>query len=154
MNGDQWYLRNNEQKAALASFVATLDITPDKPYVAKIIPWEKKRSLDQNALLHKWCGEISTQGGEHTPAEVKRLAKYHYGVPILIEDPAFSKFWQTVSAANSYEELIEGGVMDFVPVTRLMDTTQMSRMLDDFQRTQSLKYKLTDPALYGLGDKQ
>ena len=149
MQGERWYIRDNVNKAALASFVATLDATPEKPYVAQIIPWVKKRSLDQSALFHMWCGEISKQGGEYTPIQIKARAKYSWGVPILVaEMPSFARSWEAMKSIMSHEELLEA--LEWFPVTSLMNTNQMSRFLTDMQRVSCQKYRLTDPALYGL----
>ena len=149
MTGDKWYLRNNDQKAAIAAYIATLEVSAENPYVAQIIPWTKKRSTDQNALAHKWYREISKQGKEYTPIQVKARSKYCWGVPIMLAASAsFVKAWSAMTEKFNYEELLE--ILEWFPVTSIMDTKQMSQYLSDMQATVSTKYKLTDPSLYGL----
>lgn len=150
MNGDYWIIRNDRQKASAAAAVATCEVSADKPVCVQIKPYSEDRSVAQNRLSHKWYGEISTQGGEYTPAQIHDRCKYRYGIPIMVDDPTFVKFWDRVmSTQPSYEQIVDE-IMPITPVTRLMNVKQMTQYLNDMQREMSLKYQLTDPSMYGL----
>jgi hypothetical protein len=87
----------------------------------------KVRTISQNALIHKWFGEIAKQ--THSPIdEVKRECKLKQGCPILMaDDPAFCAFLQHLKNLT-YEQKLEA--MDYVSVTSAMTTKQLSQMGD------------------------
>jgi hypothetical protein len=93
----------------------------------------KKRSSDQNRLNRLWAGEIADQLGDHTPEEVRGILKMKFGVPILYaENEAFAEAYDSHVRNLPYETRL--GLMcvplDF-PITRLMNTGQQNRYLDD-----------------------
>jgi hypothetical protein len=98
-----------------------------------------------------WCNEISKQSKEYTPGQIKSRAKLSWGVPILCaEEPAFAKYWEKViQAFPTYEEQLDD-LMPRTPVTSIMTTKQMARLLTDMERVSCMKYKLTSPSMYGL----
>ena len=73
-----------EQSDALIAYLAALPM----PFTVNVREG-KVRSLSQNALLHKWFGEIAAQ--THSSADqVKRECKFYQGCPILMaDDPRF-----------------------------------------------------------------
>lgn len=103
----------------------------------------KPRTLSQNALLHKWIGEIAKQTHESTD-QVKRECKFYQGCPILMaDDPAFVAFIRNISHLTVEQKI---AAMDYVAVTSVMSTKQLSAMCDAVAR----KYRsqgviLTDP---------
>lgn len=150
MNGTHFVIRTDEQKANAAAAVATCPVTKDKPMSIHIKPYSAKLSDAQRGLFHMWCGEISKQGKEYTPIEIKARAKLQWGVPILVaESEMFCALWGTLKERYSYEELLKM-LEEAVRVTSLFTTEQMSRFLTDMERGSSQKYRLTDPSLYGL----
>ena len=142
---------NDAKKAAAAAHLATLPVDQDKPYSVEFKSYKHDRSTAQNRLSHKWYSEVSKQGKEYTPEQVKSIAKLRWGVPILLADNEdFAAYWERVSPIfPTYEERHEL-LMPRTPVTSEMTTDQMSRYLNDFQRVMGSKYNLTDPALMGL----
>lgn len=90
------------------------------------------RSLDANALSHVWYGAIGRQDPEHNTTTARRFAKLHFGVPIMREDEKFRDAWDRMLRALPYETKLE--LMDWWPVTSLMDRGQMSRYLDAMQK--------------------
>ena len=149
--GGFWLIKSDTQKAAAAAHIATIKISHDEPYAVTIKPYKHDRRPAQNRLSHMWYSEVSEQGNEYTPEEVKSIAKLRWGVPILLAESAeFAKFWALATATNpSYEDRWKI-IMPCTPVTSLMSTKQMARYLTDFQRVMGSKYNLTDPALMGL----
>ena len=113
--------------------------------------YKHDRSLAQNRLSHKWYSEVSLQGKEYTPEEVKSIAKLRWGVPILLaESEEFAAFWKLATATSPTYEQQREIIMPHTPITSLMSVEQMSRYLSDFLRVMGSKYQLTDPALLGL----
>jgi hypothetical protein len=150
MNGDFWIIKTDAQKANAAAAVSLCPVSADKPYSVQIKPYTEKRRDAQNRLFHLWCGEISKQGGEYTPIEIKARAKNQWGVPILSgEDEMFCALWGTLKERYSYEELLKM-LEEAVRVTSLFNVEQMSRFLTDMQRGSSSKFQLTDPSMCGL----
>lgn len=106
-----------------------------------------KRSFKQNKLQRLWCNELQEQGDQGAE-EYRGYSKLTFGVPILLsEDDDFAEGWDRVMKGLGYETKL--GLMmepwDF-PVSRLMDTDQMTRYLTamcTFFRSNG--FVLTDP---------
>lgn len=87
----------------------------------------KVRTLSQNALLHKWFGEIAKQTHE-TADQVKRECKFYQGCPILMaDDPQFVAFLSNLKNLTVEEKI---AAMDYISVTSVMTTKQLSAMCD------------------------
>ena len=93
----------------------------------------KRRSDDQNALSHGWYEQVAKELREHSAHEVKRECKLLFGVPILrAEDEDFrAQYDGLIKDRFSYEEKL--ALMDWLPVTSLMTTDQLSRYLEAMQ---------------------
>ena len=106
----------------------------------------KMRTSPQNALLHKWIGEIAKQTYDSFD-EVKRQCKFYQGCPILMaDDPMFVGFISNLSHLTIEQKIAS---MDYVAVTSTMTTKQLGRMCDAIH----LKYskngvRLSDPELH------
>lgn len=91
----------------------------------------KPRTLSQNAIFHKWMGEIAEQTGESAD-QVKRECKYYQGCPILMADnPAFVDFVGNLSHLTTEQKI---AAMDYVAVTSIMTTKQLGKMCDAVHR--------------------
>lgn len=87
----------------------------------------KARSLSQNALLHKWFGEIAKQT-HSTADQVKRECKFYQGCPILMaEDAQFVAFLGHLKSLTVEQKI---AAMDYISVTSVMNTKQLSAMCD------------------------
>ncbi|WP_411975966.1 hypothetical protein [Sulfitobacter faviae] len=87
----------------------------------------KVRSLSQNALLHKWFGEIAKQT-HSTADQVKRECKFYQGCPILMaDDPQFVAFLSHLKSLTIEQKI---AAMDYISVTSVMNTKQLSAMCD------------------------
>jgi hypothetical protein len=64
----------------------------------------KLRSLSQNALLHKWFGEIARHFGDRDALTVKGQCHVDYGVDIRRRDPLFDYIWRHSLAHIGYEK--------------------------------------------------
>lgn len=120
-------------KQSLSKAIGTLRETFDKAkYFTLSIKTGKKRTLNQNAILHAWCEQVSLELGEHTPMQIKCLVKYHIACPMLRADEYYNDTYLTViDALPAYENKIKA--LEFFPATSLMDTKQLNRVLEAMQ---------------------
>jgi hypothetical protein len=100
----------------------------------------KKRTISQNSLSHQWYGQVAAETGEYTPGEIKCLCKLHVGLPIIRATPEGERgksvkrvceFCDTYLDYKTYEEKVFS--MEFLPVTSLMNTKQLSEYLTGVQ---------------------
>jgi len=97
---------------------------------------EPTRSLEQNNKTHAWYEEIAAVLKEYDAQGWKRYCKLHHGVPIMrAEDDEFKTFYDSAMKRSlTYEQKLIA--MDFVPVTSIMNKSQLSKYFeavrDDF----------------------
>lgn len=92
----------------------------------------KKRSVEQNAVLHGWFGQVSRELREDDERGVKRFCKLHFGVPILrAEDIEFREAYDAVVRPLTYANKLVA--MDILPVTSAMTTKQLDKCMTDIQ---------------------
>ena len=93
----------------------------------------KKRSLDQNSLQHDWFCDLARRYPQDDAKGWKRYCKLHFGVPILrAEDEQFREFYDRHIKSFTYEDKLQA--MDYLPVSSLMTTKQMSQYLERIQQ--------------------
>lgn len=130
-----------EQAAKLAEWLVGLTV----PFTLTVKEG-RVRSLDQNALLHKWYGEIAAQSGDMTAAQVKGQAHVAFGVPIKMRDPIWARVWQKMFAPLTYEQqcfLFSHGILS---MTRDMTTKELKEYLDAMaEHYRSQNFRLTEP---------
>lgn len=122
--------------AARGKFPMTITITQGAP-----------RTDLQNRLSQRWFTDIARQLGDSSHEDIRAFCKLTIGIPILrAENEAFKAQYDRVLKHLSYEEKLEAiRVFDF-PVTRLMQTKQMTQFMDEMQRYWGGKsIRLTDP---------
>lgn len=114
----------------------------------------KSRTLSQNAIAHAWYGQVATEEREYTPGHIKRLCKYHFGLPILRAEvdlhgksteqaQKIGTFCDNILYGLAYEERIEA--MEFFPVTSLMRVKQLSEYLEHIQHHYASRVDLRFP---------
>ena len=104
------------------------------PFTAEVVKG-KRRSTDQNRLQRRLIKEIAEQL-DQTPEEVRALCKLTIGVPILrAENEIFAEKYDRIIRPLPYETKLEvmAEPLDF-PVTRLMNTAQKTRFLEEMYR--------------------
>lgn len=62
------------------------------------------RSLSQNALLHKWFGEVARHFGDTDAGQVKGQCHEKYGLPIKLRNEQFAWLWKQTGARMNYEQ--------------------------------------------------
>lgn len=89
-----------------------------------------KRSLSQNALLHKLYGEISEHFGDRTAHDVKGEAHHAYGLSIRLRDNGFAWVWERTGAKLPVEKqrsLLASGALG---VSSGMTTKELKEYID------------------------
>ena len=120
------------------------DTFKDKKYFSVTIHTGKNRTISQNSLQHAWYLQVSREEAEYTPAEIKRLCKYRYGLPILRGDDAeFNEVCARVIDPLVYESRILA--MEYLPVTSLMSTKQLSEYMEQVQNHYAGRVQLEFP---------
>ena len=92
------------------------------------------RTLDANALLHVWIGQIAKQLSD-TPASVKAEIKLNFAIPILREDEVFNGFFLKCLSNLNYEQQLKA--MKYISATSLMTKKELSVCMDHIQKTYS-----------------
>lgn len=103
------------------------------PFTAKIVDGEK-RSVSQNALLHKWFGEVARQTEGETLIDVKGRAHRHYGLPIKMQDQQFAWVWERTGQSLSYEQQCAYLSCGILNVSSSMTAPQLREYMDAFAR--------------------
>lgn len=104
----------------------------------------KPRSLDQNAISHKWYEQVSNELKECSELDVKCFCKLHYGVPILrAEDDDFREAYDTAIKPLPYEKKLIA--MRVLPVTSIMSVKQLSQYLEIVQDAYAGRVRLEFP---------
>lgn len=146
------YLQNDFQRQTFIKNLNDLPISRETPVHIKISDKKINRSKAINNLSHRWYSDVAKQGKEYTPGEVKAIAKFRWGVPIMRQHDKFNEHWLRLEkVCLSYEEKIDA--MEFLPVTSLFTNAEMSQYMSDFKRVMGQKYQLTDPRTEGIHDK-
>ena len=98
-----------------------------KPFVVQVVG--PRRSLDQNAISHALYAQIAGQIEDQTVQEVRAECKLRYGVPILrAGSEEFRAQYDKVIKPHDYPTKL--AIMEWLPVTSLMDKAQFSEYLD------------------------
>lgn len=102
------------------------------------------RTLAQNRLAFMWYKELAKQRGTD-PGYERNFCKLRYGCPIMAaDDEEFAAAFNDVILKLPYRKQINA--MEYLEVTRLMDTTQFTQYLNDIEREASEHgYILTHP---------
>jgi hypothetical protein len=106
----------------------------------------RDRSAEQNRLSHKWYTEIHEQTGEAIE-DVRARCKLEIGVPILRRDSEpFCKTYDKLIRPLDYDDKLALIRDTDMPVTRLMNVSQMTEYMDEvFRRHAEFGIVLTMP---------
>ena len=125
------YTLNSE--VALQSFVGTIrELWHSRRYLQVSVIEGKGRSIEQNAVMHGWFGQVARELRQDDARGVKRYCKLHFGVPILrAEDEDFRAAYDRVIKPLPYADKLVA--MDILPVTSAMTTIQLDTCMTDIQ---------------------
>ena len=79
-----YILRTEEAKNNCILKLVTSSVEEIPPIEVGFRPYRPKRSLQQNALLHKWFDEIAKVTGEYTADDIKTLMKAKFSPHKLV----------------------------------------------------------------------
>lgn len=118
---------------ALQTFIGDLrEMWHARRYIEVTVKHGKQRSVEQNAVMHGWFGQVSRELREDDERGVKRFCKLHFGVPILrAEDDDFREAYDRVVRPLPYADKLVA--MDILPVTSSMTTIQLDKCMTDIQ---------------------
>ena len=109
-----------------------------------------KRTNPQNALVHKWFGEIAAHMGDQTAAEVKAHCNLTYGLDIMMRDPDWSSAFEYIFQSLSHAAKLKAIRVLDIPFTRKMKVPELKEYMDQMSRDyREMGIFLTDPELRG-----
>ena len=79
-----YILRNKSVRDNCIRGIDNLTVDAIPPHAIVIRTYRQKRSLQQNALLHKWFDEIAKTTGEYTADDIKTLMKAKFSPTKLV----------------------------------------------------------------------
>lgn len=125
------HILNSE--VAMQSFIGVLrELWHARRYLEVSVKEGKHRSIEQNAVMHGWFGQVARELRDDNERGVKRFCKLHFGVPILrSEDEEFREAYDQVVKPLPYEDKLKA--MDILPVTSRMTTIQLEVFMADMQ---------------------
>lgn len=123
------FVETEREREVFLNFIKSQDL----PFTASITEGGK-RTARQNRLNRRWMLEIADQLG-WTAEYARGYCKLVIGVAILKEDPEFAEKYDRVFRPLDYETKLSlmQEPFDF-PVTRLMNTKQQTRYMDEVFR--------------------
>ena len=69
----RWILRTPTIRHLCVDWIKSVELRPDAQILEVVVkPYKKYRSLEQNAMVHSWCGSIAEKTG-HTKMEIKDI---------------------------------------------------------------------------------
>lgn len=105
-----------------------------------------KRTLSQNALLHKWFSEVSAHFGDRTPKQVKGECHHKYGLVYRLKDPQFEWVWTRTGAHLDYEKQCSLLASETLGVSSKMKKPDLTAYMNEMQHDYALKgVRLTIP---------
>ena len=126
----KYVITNEEAKASVLKILGGIPV----PFEL-VISDKRTRTLEQNALLHKWVEELTEQRGDVESGDVKAEIKLRFGIPILRRDePKFKETYDRLLKPISYEEKIELIRYMGLPVTSVMSVKQLTELLETAER--------------------
>lgn len=93
-----------------------------------------KRSLNQNALLHKWYEQVARHQGDMTAADVKGICHREYGLPIRLRNNQFAWVWERSGAKMTYEQQCKFLASGVLNISSGMSTAELKEYLDTMQQ--------------------
>ena len=118
-----------------------------RPYTVDIAGG-KHRTVEQNRLQRMWLNEAAEQLGGHAAEELRGICKLTIGVPMLrAENEKFREVYDRLLRPLDYEDKLAFMMEPLdLPVTRIMNTDQKTRYLDEMSRKfLEMGVALTDP---------
>jgi len=119
--------------ANLATRLIENSLLEEQRYLFELKPYEKNRTNAQNKLQWHWMNELDRQSSSIPELngmdinQIQAMCKLRWGVQIMNEDDDFRQAWPLACRGLNYEEKLV--MIEFLPVTRLMNIEQKTRYL-------------------------
>lgn len=105
-----------------------------------------RRTLSQNALLHKRFKDIADHYGDRSATDVKGECHMQFGLTIRLRDPQFAWIWERTGALLPYEKQVKLMASGTLSMSSAMTTAELTEYLDDMAREYRARgVVLTDP---------
>ena len=127
-------LLSAKTKEAAKDFVGTLgdDYRPISERLLARITFT--RTLNQNALLHVWFGEIAHWHGDRDAKQVKGEMHHAYALDIRLRDPQFNWIWKHSGARLNYEQQCGLLASETLNVSSAMTTKELTEYMSAIER--------------------
>ena len=115
------------------------------PFAVTITEGEIKRSTEQNALLHKWYGQVA-KATHSDMVHVKGECHHKWGLPIKLRNPQFAWVWKHSGEKLNYEKqcaLLASGVLNISSSMTVKELSEYMDAMAAFYRGQGIA--LVDP---------
>lgn len=130
-----WTINSLQSKEA---FKAHIDWRFEQKKFIRIEMFDTARTLDQNAMTFELYTTIGKQIYGNDTVTARRECKLYHGVPIMRRDSDhFRKQYDLVIKPHSLQVKLE--LMDWLPVTSLMDRAQCSEYVETVMNTYATK---------------
>ena len=131
--GVRWRLNTDHEVASFNDWLAQGRLA-GKNICVEVV--QAGRSIPQNSMIRALYREVAEQIDDQDVLDIERECKLVVGVGIVKQQSEkFAEMYDKCFKWLSYEEKIEA--MDFMPVTRLMDTKHCSEYIDAVVRRYS-----------------
>ena len=122
-------------KAEGAKYISTSVGDGYRPIIERVhARWkDDKRSLQANALLHKWFAEIARHGNADAKM-VKGQCHHEWALDIRLRDDQFAWVWERTGALLSYEKQCSLLASETLGISSRMTTKELSEYMDQIER--------------------
>ena len=106
------------------------------------------RSLSQNALIHKWFGEVARHFGDMTAAQIKGQCHHKHGLPIKRRNEQFAWVWNQTGEKLTYDQqckYLASGTLNISSGMTVKELTEYMDAMKIYYAEQGVF--LTDPEL-------
>ena len=88
------------------------------------------RTKNQNALLHKWFGQIAEYHGDRSAKDVKGQCHHEWALEIRLRDPKFAWVWERTGALLEYEKQCALLASETLGISSRMATKELKEYMD------------------------
>jgi len=109
------------------------------------------RSLSQNALIHKWFGEVARHFGDMTATQIKGQCHHRYGLPIKRRNEQFAWVWKQTGEKLTYDQQCKYLASGTLNISSGMTVKELTEYMDAMKIDYAEQgVFLTDPELRGM----
>lgn len=92
------------------------------------------RTLSQNALLHKWFGEVARHFGDINFIGAKGQCHHQYGLPIRQRNEQFAWVWKQTGAKLDHERQCKMLASGTLNISSAMSVKELTEYMDAMKR--------------------